>query len=252
MGRIIEACCLCDIGRKRKNNEDNFYFDGISLPQSNDGLESILNLTKSSEDGVMFAVFDGMGGECNGEIASYVASELMHLRPENNQSITDFFEEQIQILNEAVCAKREELLCGRMGSTVVECYIKDDNLTLCNLGDSRGYRFRDDQLFQLSMDHNEDLLFENKVSNRKPALTQHLGIMPDEFELVSHVITSELKPFDIYLLCSDGVTDMLSDFEIRRIFREFSGIEVIANKLMENALNNGGIDNTTMILISVK
>lgn len=253
MKKNITACCVCNVGLKRKNNEDNFYFNKETLPEVNLGLEEPLVMTKKSTyKGFVLGVFDGMGGENNGEVASYLSAKtLVDKKISRGQPATDFLENLVSQMNDKVCESLEELRCGRMGSTAVMCLLKRNHLTMCNVGDSRGFRYRDDYLFQMTMDHNESALFSNN-SDTKSALTQHIGIDPEEFELVPHIISSELKSGDLYLICSDGLTDMVTVREMKRILRDHKDVKETTQKLLDKALENGGKDNVTIILISVE
>ena len=249
MAYIIEAACLCNTGKVRKNNEDNFYFDGRCLQAENNGLEQAITMQKPLEPGLCVAVFDGMGGENFGEIASYAAAECMQKllkHRERHASEREYLNGICVTINNAVLKKQRELLTERMGSTLVALYFTQRHLYACNLGDSRAYRLRDGALLQLSEDH-----VEKREGKKKNPLTQHLGISPDDFLIEPHIAKDEMKPGDQYLLCSDGLTDMLTNLEIDEIMTSAPSAKECAERLVEAALEKGGRDNVTVIVCRI-
>lgn len=253
MNITIEAACGCNRGRIRKNNEDNFYFGGRMLPRENDGLRMIYTQKMNSDMMPLFAVFDGMGGEEAGEVASFVAAEAADRCVEQLKkyliSPRPFLLDMCDRMNEAVCTESQKLVFGRMGSTIASLLFVSDMAYVCNLGDSRVYRLRDNVLMQISADHCETLP-PNAV--HKPRLTQHLGIFKDELKLEPHIAKGTVKKGDRYLICSDGLTDMVSNIQICSIIKEHKSIKQATTKLIDLALKNGGKDNITVILCSVK
>ena len=252
MSMILYSACTCNTGRVRKNNEDNFCFDSRILSENNDGLRWPLIAKNRLGGRIRFAVFDGMGGENFGECASYAAAECMKKIQAGIDGRT-VPEEKIlgsmcERFNEAVIAKQDELRTERMGSTVVMLSFSRSDVYVCNLGDSRAYRLRDGELIQFSVDHIEK---RDGQSSRKAPLTQHLGIRPDDFILEPYIAESPLKRGDWYLLCSDGLTDMLSDDEITAIINSSTATVECAQKLLDAALEKGGRDNTTVIVCRV-
>lgn len=250
---IIEAACGCNIGRVRKNNEDNFYFSGRMLPCDNNGLRMVYTQKINSDEMPLFAVFDGMGGEEAGEVASFQAANVTDKCAEQLKKYLipprEFLEDMCAKMNRAVCEESQKLAFGRMGSTVASMLFVNDTAYVCNLGDSRVYRLRDNELMQLSEDHTE-LLPPNVT--RKPRLTQHLGIFEDELRLEPHIAKGGIKKDDRYLLCSDGLTDMLSNAEICAILKDHQSVRQATAKLIDLALGHGGKDNITVILCRVK
>lgn len=155
-------------------------------------------------------------------------------------------------MNGAVCARAAELDSGRMGSTAVLLYLNAREAWVCNVGDSRAFLLRDGELRQLSVDHTDaGLLAAQGVRGRKPALTQHLGIRPEEMVLEPHFFREKLRPGDWYLLCSDGLTDMVSEEEIRSAAETAPDAGQCVRKLTEAALENGGRDNVTVIAVRI-
>lgn len=253
MALCIEAACICNIGKIRKNNEDNFLFDGQSLDAINDGLKSPLTTQKELLREIHFAVFDGMGGENYGELASYAAADFLK---NYSKTISEYFLPKTRNLtnlcrkmNAAVVRKEKELLTERMGSTVVGLCFTRHYVYSYNLGDSRAYRLRAGILSQLSVDHVEK---RDGQKNKKAPLTQHLGIDPERYLLEPYIQMEKLQDGDTFLLCSDGLTDMLSDSEICEIISLNESVDISAQKLLDSALEKGGRDNVTVILCRVE
>lgn len=249
---ILEAACLCNTGKVRKNNEDNFFFDNRCLEEENSGLKNPVFMTKVLKRELCVAIFDGMGGESFGEQASFAAASAMQSM---TRSLTDYFIPARKFLknmclkiNDAVVDKAQELCTERMGSTLVALYFSYNYVYVCNLGDSRAYRLRDGEFLQLSQDHVEK---REGRSIRKAPLTQHLGIDPEDFLIEPYIAKGELKHGDKYLLCSDGLTDMLTNLEIDEIMSSMESTEGCVQKLIDSALEKGGKDNVTAIVCRV-
>lgn len=245
----IQAACGCNMGKVRKNNEDNFFFNGKCLEKINDGLKHPVGIEDKLKTGFCVAIFDGMGGENFGELAAYAAARQMQLTQRN---LSDFLipekkylERLTQQLNEAVTEAQKQMLTDKMGSTMVCLYFSGRYVYVCNVGDSRAYRLRDGEFFQLSQDHIEK---RPGREGKKAALTQHLGFESDEIEIEPYIAKGALKRGDIYLLCSDGLSDMLTNFEICDIMLKSEDAESCVQSLIDAALEHGGRDNITAII----
>ena len=249
---ILDAACGCHTGRIRHRNEDNFFFDGRILEAENNGLKHPVVMTHSLRREICLAVFDGMGGENFGEIASFTAAECMQ---KMTRTLKDFFIPERQFLtrmcrglNDAVVAKAGELGTEHMGTTIAALYFSHNYVYVCNVGDSRAYRLRDGQFLQLSVDHVERQKAESKI---KAPLTQNLGIDPEQFLIEPYIAKGKLQQGDRYLLCSDGLTDMLTNMEIDEVIRQTLSAEEIVDQLIEEALKRGGKDNITAIMCRI-
>lgn len=245
----LEAVCCTDQGKIRSGNEDNYYFYG-EIRQIDSGAARKCG---NGAAGQLFAVFDGMGGEADGEAASWIAAgELCRMAKacgETERCPEAFFEKAVQGMNGAVCREAKKRHSG-MGTTAVMLYLTDQAGILCNVGDSRAYHMREGKLSQISVDHTDAaLLKEMKIPGRKPRLSQYIGIPEDEFLIEPHISKTEAMPDEQYLLCSDGLTDMVSEEEIAGLMREHWSVAECADRLMESALAHGGKDNVTFILI---
>ncbi len=227
-----------DTGRIRKNNQDSYLADGI-----------------------VFAVADGMGGHVGGEIASKLAIDVFKDAFSDSQEYSNIVE-VVRQANSAILAKasNEPKLAG-MGTTLCLLSVANngkDKLDLVNVGDSRGYLFRAGELYQLTDDHtlvsemlkSGDISKDQAGSHRaKHILTRALGVDPDVE--IDHW-TIDPKVNDLYLLCSDGLTNEMADPEIGQVLAKPESAESMAQELVEVALANGGSDNVTCIVVQVK
>ncbi len=263
MSRLkLEAFAVTHEGKVRSNNEDNYNLFGTFKTDASKNRKSVSKSTALGQ--AVAAVVDGMGGESNGETAALITTKCF-----KKCRITNVEEEakaQINKANKAVCDMMDSKKI-RMGAACAQLYFDGDRAVCVNLGDCRGYLFRDRYLFPLSHDHSEgqqmiDMGVTDDERSRKSSawhkLTQHIGVRPEDF-LIEPYFSEEVwvLPRDLYLLCSDGLTDMLNDEFLEDILSEtvynqkITGCEQIAEKLLELALNRGGKDNITLVLISV-
>ena len=217
---------------------------------------------------------DGMGGYKAGEVASEIAilliaaemTEAMQdqsrllktepaLLPESNMLIN-----AVEKTNKAIYDLAQmQVECAGMGTTLVVGVFVDNKLVLGHIGDSRMYRLRDELLMQLTEDHsivqeqiNAGLITteQAKVARNKNLVTRALGIDP-MVELELQEITVQVG--DTYLLCSDGLTDLVSDEEIRKILLEANGnIAYAADQLINAANEQGGLDNISVVIAAVE
>ena len=250
---VIEAACGCDTGRVRKNNEDNVFFHGKTLEKEHNGLQHPLEMETTIQNGVTVAVFDGMGGERFGEYASFAAARELQ---RSNQKIADrflpvrrYWKEVVERLNGAVLEVQREMYSERMGSTMVSLSFFGRSVCSVNVGDSRSFRFRNGILRQLSEDHVE---VRPGRDPRKAPLNRYLGIDPGEMQLEPYIVKENLRKGDWYLLCSDGLTDMLTDAEIAAVMHHSDGVAACAESLIRAALERGGRDNVTVIVCMIK
>ena len=237
------------MGKRRKNNEDNFLFDGKCLEEKNEGLRNPVWIEDTLKNGFCVAVFDGMGGEQFGECASYAAARQMQ---EAQRSLADYFVSERKYLlrltdqlHQVVLEEQKKMQTEHMGTTMVTLYFSGHSVYVCNVGDSRAYRLREGEFLQLSQDHVEKR--PGREGSKAP-LTQHLGFGGGEIELEPYIAKGKIKAGDIYLLCSDGVTDMLTNFEIADILLTCRDPEESVQELIRAACEKGGKDNITAIV----
>ena len=250
----LGCCFLTDVGKLRKNNEDNFYCNGNYKENPDDLVYEKIDLIYG---GGIFAVCDGMGGEEYGEKASLLAVET--LKEFEETDINKTIDEYVNAANEKICDLITENNGTRSGTTLALVYIKDGYANCYNIGDSRIYLIRNKKIQQISEDHTRSMqmikmgiLTKEQAMNHKDrhVLTQHMGIFPDE--LIIQAYKSEpikIKNKDVILLCSDGLTDMVSDDEIINIICNDMSSEESAELLIKAALENGGKDNVTVGVI---
>lgn len=249
MSRKIGYAFLCKKGKVRKKNQDNYWCMGDYLPQINEGQErTIAGEINLKETRGAFCVFDGMGGEACGEVASSISASTFD---NIYKSIVDFDQQSIAdmcyIMNRKVCifAKRHKI--QYMGTTAAMLFFDKKDVKACNLGDSRIFILRGDELKKISVDHvAEGTIF------KKPPLTQHLGIPSDEFKIDPYIADLKIRKGDRFLICSDGLTDMLSFEEIEAFLYETHRIEDCVNDMMDLVYARGAVDNTTIVVCEVR
>lgn len=251
----IEAACGSNVGRIRKNNEDNCYFAGRVLSQEHGNIDTPFYQRFATSDGICFGVFDGMGGEADGQVASYLAAcafqrDCEDVEGEGMLSET-FFANAVIHMNDAVCAESSRR-ANRMGSTAVMLGFCDDAVYLCNVGDSKCFRYRGKKLTQISIDHLEDIPpFLQQSKRGKPRLSQCIGISSEELRLEPYLATGLVQPEDVFILCSDGLTDMITEEDISLVLDRGRDAGVCVQHLIELALEHGGRDNVTVIAIRI-
>lgn len=251
---FLSFAAICGPGLIREDNQDNIYCDRLFRKRINS--TDIFQKNGIRRGNALFAVADGMGGEANGAQASLeVVRDLDKVDKSGGASAVSTHLLQV---NELICAMISEDGGRRMGSTFAGVLFEDDQVHIINIGDSRVYLFRDDQLTQQSVD---DTLVRPMVEMgiltaeaarshpNKHRLSQHLGIFPDELLIGIHEKTTPINRGDIFLLCSDGLTDMLTDEEIAVHLKSKDSIKTIANALFSAAMNGGGKDNISILLV---
>ncbi len=233
-----------DIGRERKLNEDFYY---IAKPES---------------DIKLYIVADGMGGYNGGEVASKLATEETQKFIEQNfnhyknskEEIIELIKDSIENANAKVYQKScdNEALKG-MGTTLDVCLIYNGKAYIGHVGDSRVYRIRKDFMRRITKDHSyvQTLIEDGSITKeeayyhpKKNMLTKALGC---ESNVDPDVYVKTIIADDIILMCTDGLTNMIKEDEIYQIIKE--NPEDAAEKLIEVANHNGGIDNITAVII---
>lgn len=257
MKLILNAAVCSDVGRVRQKNEDNFYLMGsvredVSQPRRKDRCRCEIRES-------LFAVADGMGGEANGEAASLMTVQSLH--PCQFDAIHKTAAESIRQANRLICQEIERNRGRRMGSTLAALYIDAGKAVCCNVGDSRGYLLRHGHLRQLTEDHTRvqqmvrmGMLTPEQAAGHKNRhiLSQNIGIFEDE--MVIEPAFSEpvaLEQGDIFLLCSDGLTDMVTDPQIGKALNTGTAAQMV-RRLVKLALEHGGKDNVTALVVQVR
>lgn len=240
---MLRSFSVTDIGKKRKLNQDFVYVSETTVG----------NLPN------VFVVADGMGGHNAGDYASKCTVETMvrEIRGCFEKNPVRILGKAIRIANDQIRKKaREDDSLYGMGSTVVAATCLGHYLQVANVGDSRLYIINE-EIRQITRDHSlvEEMIrmggLDREAARNHPdknIITRAIGAL-DTVEI--DFFHEELKPGDIVLMCSDGLTNMLEDEEIDRILKEYASLEERAVKLVEAANLNGGKDNIAVILIDV-
>lgn len=253
MDYTIEYACYTGKGKVRAQNQDNFWTCGVSLPERHDDYidpKSVVN----AESRPMFFVFDGMGGEEQGETASYLCAKAVDTvlaDPTGDAARTTdadaFLRALCMQMNADVTRYADAEGLDTVGSTLACTLFTPDRVTICNVGDSRVYLFRDGELSLCSKDH---ALFG--PDGKRSALLQYIGVREDEFVISPYLAHAAPRSGDIYLLCSDGLTDMVPEDRIRTLISMRPTAFGAAALLYYSALENGGTDNVTVTVCRIQ
>ncbi len=235
---ILTAVGRTDVGLQRSENEDAFYID---------------------DELGLYLVCDGMGGHASGQIASdLTVRTIVHHIASGEQPASDGepLIAAIAAANGTVYQRGStDLACRGMGTTVIGIRAHGDLLHVCHVGDSRAYLLRDGQLVQLTRDHSLENLYREK-----PELRGQLG--PASSNVIVRAIGLEhqvevdhrvmaMQHGDVYLLCCDGLTDMVEAWMIREIMIAGDNLDEVADNLVRAANANGGADNITVVCLAL-
>lgn len=240
----MEAFATSDIGRARQINEDSYY------------------ISKPDDEIKLFIVADGMGGYNGGEVASNLAVQAAHnyilsnfeKAKESKELLLDLAKNSMQYSNKIVYEKAlQDEEFKNMGTTLDICLIYGNKAYISHIGDSRIYRIRKEFMRKLTKDHSyvQQLVDEGKITKeesmnhpKKNMLVKALGcteyIEPD-------VMIKAFIKGDIILMCTDGLTNMITEEEIFRIIK--GNEENPSEELIKKANENGGLDNITAVII---
>lgn len=240
---MFKACAVTDVGRRRKLNQDYVYISS----------EAVGNLDN------LFIVADGMGGHNAGDYASRMAVETMieAVRASKSLSPRKIFQEAFVIANKKIYEKSgEDVALEGMGTTLVAASFKEDAVTVANVGDSRFYIVDEKEMIQVTKDHSwvEEMVERGGLKREqakhhpdKNIITRAVGT---DLDLQIDYFEKRIKPNQIFLMCSDGLTNMLEDEEIHKILSEQGDIEKKAADLVAAANETGGADNISVVLIA--
>ena len=241
---------LTDVGQVRPVDEDSILVADLSF-----------GVNSESSKFLLLAVADGMGGHAKGEEASKIALNAIAraVIPDllNNTSFTKILEKGIQNANQDILdytAKNPE--ASGMGTTSVCAVVKDNQIHLANVGDSRAYRVSDDEICRVTKDHSyvQALIDEGDITEeqarehpRKNEITRAVGIMPSiEVDTMKLTLDSD----ESLLLCCDGVIAHLSDDDIHKIIRDSPDPQTACKEIVDMANEKGGSDNISLIILS--
>lgn len=259
-GNIVQVIGLTDIGRVRQNNEDNFLIADLNIkyvPQSSQYSQFAI-----SDRGTLLLVSDGMGGRNAGEVASQIAVEVFQnelLNREYKQIGAEVLAEITKKANWAIWsrAQRNPQEQG-MGATLTALLVENNHAHIVQVGDSRAYVVRNEQIFRLTKDQSMvQTLIDSGIIQPEEAEThpyrhvilQSLGAEPTVYPVTS---TIDLYDGDCLLVCSDGLSGMLKDELLQDLILNSPSIETGCRSLLDAANAHGGKDNITLILASLE
>lgn len=242
-------------GNVRENNEDNFFADGITLP-------SVYVNRPFSIDGntcapLILAVCDGMGGEENGEVASGITVRNLNglqrlVKTSSKKSYDDAVKNVVNSSGAEIKA-----ICKRSGTTLALAIVSKKGTYCYNVGDSRIYCLKNGVLSQITNDHTQSAEIARTGVIAQEAARKEKG----GNKLTRCIGIGNCSEADAYprlsgkyrlLICSDGLSDMLSDSEIKQILQDTSTTWQAAEDLLQRALANGGNDNVTVVVADIQ
>jgi serine/threonine protein phosphatase PrpC len=236
MLRTVDFVHKTDTGRQRRGNEDS----SLARPP-------------------LFVVADGMGGAQAGEVASQIAVDVFENQLPESGSPEERLTGGVQEANRQIYQRsRAEHERAGMGTTLTAAYLDDAHVAIAHVGDSRAYLFRDGNLTRLTQDHSlvDELLRRGKLTEEQAAehpqrsiITRALGPEP---EVEVDRFTYSVRAGDIVLLCSDGLTSMISEQRIADVLRSNESLERAAEQLIDEANAAGGRDNITVVLFRLE
>ena len=229
-------------GPFRQKNEDNLFIAGdiLQIPHEDSG---ILSGQFAASDGAWAAVFDGVGGEAKGESASFLAARVL---ADAERGLTDPAE-VVSAMNRAVCsfAKKEHI--RGMGTTVAAVRFTENGITGFNVGDSRCYHVSGSRMEILSVDH-----ARYAGAPQQRMLTQYVGIDESDFVIMPEVFRREYADGDVYMLCTDGITDVIIDRRIKDILTADNSLQEKLEEIRKRLECRGTPDNATVLLVRVR
>lgn len=256
------VCAVTHAGRIRRENEDNYSLNGrlTSKGDLRKGSAYVQNMAEPFH----LSVCDGMGGESYGELASGIATETIAAHAstvyESGEDFSFAISNCLDDANGRICAEINAK-GKRMGTTLAAMFAVKGKLLCVNIGDTRIYHYSKGILEQISFDHTHaqtivdageaqmDDMYRIPDAKR---LTRHLGVFPEEANLSPNIsVIDDVDDGDTVLLCSDGLTDMLSDEEITAVLSNGESAQDVASKLVKTALERGGKDNITVVAATI-
>lgn len=249
-----------NVGFVREHNEDNYYADELGIrTEENEIMEGEIPLDKRR----IFAICDGMGGEEFGDEASLISVNILSLYTEKiREAVQEDLNEAVNryaaAANNEICEMVRQRNAHQSGSTLAMICMDNNDVNVYNIGDSRVYILQNDVLTQITEDQTlalkklrANIYTEEEAMNSPDShtITSFLGV--DNRGIGPKAVPSGYFPTGsmTLMICSDGLTDMCDDEEICEILLEDN--ENPANALVEMALEHGGVDNTTCVVVQV-
>ena len=242
----MKGYTITDVGKVRNENQDCVRFIQNTKPAC-----------------AILALCDGMGGARAGSVASEIALTSFTTQviedlsdKKNSGNIIDMASSAVSIANDRVYERSStDKSCEGMGTTLVAAIIKGKECCVVNVGDSRAYLISGGEISQITRDHSfvEEMINKGKITReqarnhpKKNIITRALGA---EKTVISDTFLLELKRNDLLLLCSDGLSNTLSDTEILDIVKNKSNLDDIGKELLDMSLSRGAPDNVTVGLL---
>ncbi len=245
---FLDCYVITHMGKVREKNEDNFYFFHHVLKEN----ETFKNEGAYTDHPLLFGVFDGMGGLSYGEQASFICADVCCHYDLHEQFLKDDMIAICHIANAQVNIKKRRLMT-EMGSTASMLTFFRNDVFLCNIGDSPIFLMRSHHLRRISKEHTEKDLYEKLYGpyhqKTKFRLTQNIGLSDADMHIQPYTDQIKLQDGDIYLISSDGLTDMVNEEDIEKELDCFDNQTI--HRLLKRALDRGGNDNITIILMKV-
>lgn len=260
MSVTLKAAACSNKGCVRQNNEDNFCLNGYYMQREQRDAGGLFKC--STQPTAIFAVCDGMGGEEAGEEASLLSVQLCakalkdQVDLSDQQTMRNFLHDGCKQVYEQ--AKRQH---NRSGATMSLVFAKQDAMYFANMGDSRIYVMRKSGLKQISRDHTEmqRLLDAKEITRdqikthpKRHMILQYWGMPLDVAPFTPALGKRAYTNGERYLLCSDGLTDMLTDEQIEQIMGQNKPVGALCEELVAQALKHGGRDNVTVIVVETE
>ncbi len=242
---MVEVFGLSDVGCIRELNEDCYCICGFG---------------DNSERGFCILA-DGMGGHNAGEVASQnavklIAEEMNRLLESGEKEIPGQLSRAVSAANTGVYTMASENPIHRgMGTTVVTAFIDDGTAYVANVGDSRAYAVRDDEIVQITTDHSvvSELVMRGTITKEEARLHPQRNIITravgTDKSVRTDIFEYNYSPGDVMIICSDGLSTMLDDNRILEIIKSKKTSEDTVNSLIAAAKDEGGLDNITVICI---
>jgi len=258
----IKLFARTDVGQVREHNEDNFLVADLSKRQR--GIQEGSRVVSVGKNGNLLAVCDGMGGAAAGEVASQLAVDIIYekmtedISPDAQLTRNELARRLVRAVEAAglrifEAAKNDRTRRG-MGTTVTAAALVDDHLFLAQVGDSRGYILRDGTLVQVTRDQSlvNQLIEAGQLTEEEAETFEHNNIILQALgtaETVQVDLTyAELKRGDVLMLCSDGLSGMVRNDEIREVLKATPEPFDSCKTLIDRANLAGGHDNVTVIV----
>src|SRR5437660_9125521 len=265
----VELHAKSDVGRVRRGNEDNFLILDLLSGRAwtcSDGAESPEEWRRFElgEKGLVLVVSDGMGGALAGDVASRMAVDSVREMLMGSESksgcnpesaLVDCLKDATVYANLAIHLRsQEDSRCAGMGATFTGAAVKGDHLDLVQVGDSRGYIIRKDQIRLATKDQSlvQQLVDVGQISETEAethmfrnVILQALGAQSEITPVTGKI---RLRRGDVLLLCSDGLSGKLRSEDIQNILMDKTDLSVACSDLIAEANNRGGEDNITVVL----